>query len=270
MSRRRFLQASAAVAATAVTGRAAADCAPRVRIRHHQVPWSGRQALRVVHITDVHVGWSTPGVALAAAVDAARVARPHLVALTGDYVNTSLQHGETLRRFVRALPGPVVATLGNHDHWADGPGMAKLLEREGVMVLRNQWVEARPAGQALRIVGVDDARTNNHDLERAFHRVEDPGSALVLSHDPSVADEIAEHGGRLILSGHTHGGQVQVPGLTDAVGRAVGMPYMGGWYDAAKARLYVNAGLGHSRAGLRVGKGASAEVAVLDLVPQAG
>jgi len=268
MIRRKLLMTGAAAAAGTVAGLRVAHAGPaRVRIRHHTVPWRVARPVRLVHITDIHVGCSTPEAALEAAVQAAHRARPHLTVLTGDYVNSSLHHEKSLSAFVRALPGPVVATLGNHDHWADGPGMHKLLRRAGATVLANQRLATQPAGVPLHIVGVDDARSGHDDVDRAFFRVSQPHDALVLSHDPASIGSIVQRGGRLVLSGHTHGGQVQVPGLTDALGRCVGQPHLGGWHEVGAAQLYVNAGLGHSRPGMRVGPGAAAEVSVLDLVP---
>lgn len=255
------------VAATSAAGGAAYAGGPAVRVRRHRLPWRVQRPVRIVHITDIHVGWSTPKAVLMAAALAAHQAKPHLTVLTGDYVNTSLTHAETLGRFVSSLPGPVLATLGNHDHWADAPGMTKLLERAGATVLSNRSVLTQPGGAPLHIVGVDDARTDHDDSERAFYGVKAPQDALVLSHDPTSAGRIAEQGGRLILSGHTHGGQVQVPALTDAVGRYVGQPYIKGWYHVDEASLYVNVGLGHSRKGLRLGRDAAAEVSIFDLVP---
>ncbi len=255
------------VAATSAVGGAAYGCGPSVKVRRHRLPWRVKRPVRIVHVTDIHVGWSTPQAVLNAAAQAAHAARPDLTVLTGDYVNTSLTHAETLSTFVSSLPGPVFATLGNHDHWADAVGMTKLLQKAGATVLSNRSVLAQPGGAPLHIVGVDDARTDHDDSEQAFHGMDNPEHALVLSHDPTCAGRIAEQGGRLILSGHTHGGQVQIPGLTDAVGRAVGQPYIKGWYHVDKASLYVNVGLGHSRRGFRVGPDAAAELSVFDLVP---
>jgi len=147
--------------------------------------------------------------------------------------------------------------------------VTRALEAGGATVLQNASLLARPAGSPLAVVGVDDARSGHDDVEAAFHRVDAPAHALVLSHDPGASGRVVEGGARLVLSGHTHGGQVRVPGLTDALGRCAGQPYLGGWYEVGDGRVYVNAGLGHSRPGLRLGPGAAAEVAVIDLVPLA-
>ncbi|MEQ8278211.1 MAG: metallophosphoesterase [Deltaproteobacteria bacterium] len=237
----------------------------RLRVTRHEVPWRTRRRVRVAHLTDVHVGWSTPPAMLAAAVEATIEARPDLVVLTGDYVNHSLTHASRLEAFVRALPGPKLATLGNHDHWTDAKAIAELLTRAGAKVLVNGRAEA--AG--VSVVGIDDSVTHHHDVEAAFAGAPD-ADHLVLSHSPGIAVPIVEQGGaRLILSGHTHGGQVRVPVLTAAVARRRGMPFLSGSTAVDDALLYVNAGLGHTRRGLRYGRGTAPELALFDLVPRA-
>ena len=83
----------------------------RVHSSHHRVHWPLGRALRVAHLTDIHVGLSTPSRTLAEAAALTWAARPDLVVLTGDYVNHSLDHLDGLGHFVRSLPGPVVARL---------------------------------------------------------------------------------------------------------------------------------------------------------------
>ena len=265
MTRRKFLTLTAATAATGAAGLALAG-SNQVRLTRHQVSWPCPRGIRVAHLTDLHVGWGTPAHLLRQAVELTRRARPHLVVLTGDYLNHSLKRLPALKRFVRALPRPCVATLGNHDHWS-GPGDIRYaLERLGVTVLRNENVTIDVAGQRLQLVGVDDGMTGHHDIARAFRGVRHPKRALVLSHYGETADEIVEAGGRLVLSGHTHGGQLQIPILTRAVTAAAGMRYIAGWYKVGPGRVYVSAGIGSSVIRRRVGRRAEPEVALLDLV----
>jgi uncharacterized protein len=222
-----------------------------------------RRPLRIAHATDIHVGWTTPSRVLERAARTIHDARPDVVVLTGDYVNVSQVHLARVRRFVEMLPRPVVATLGNHDHWAGAAAIARALTAAGAKVLRN---EAMTVGD-LTIVGVDDARSGNDDVDRAFHGVDRPEDALVLQHAPTGTHSIAKRRGRMVLSGHTHGGQIVVGKVTSRIARAVGEPYLSGWFDIGPTKLYVNAGLGH--APLRRGKTAHAEVAIFDLVPSA-
>ncbi|MCA9668569.1 MAG: metallophosphoesterase [Myxococcales bacterium] len=242
--------------------------AHRITVRRHHVPWPGLSPLRLVHLTDLHIGRATPDAVLQTALAQTSLLRPDLVVLTGDYLNHSLKHIGELERFLRALPRPCVASLGNHDHYSGVEVITGTIERHGIPVLRNNSQRVSLAdGRVLEVVGVDDAFTGRHDVERAFDGVEDAASALVLSHSPAAADEIAARGGRLILSGHTHAGQLNTPRIERAVKRLTRQRYIAGWYDLAHgARLYVNAGLGASAISLRLGAAATPEVALLELV----
>ncbi len=266
MTRRKFLTLTALTAASVGAVGVAESAPQKVRRTRYQISWPGVRGLRIAHITDLHVGWGTPKHLLEQTLTITRLARPHLVVLTGDYLNHSLKRLPRLERFIAALPRPCVATMGNHDHWSDDVAIQRALERHGVLVLRNKNVTMRLAGRRLPVVGVDDGLTRHHDVERAFSGVAEPGRALVLTHYGETADEIVEKGARLVLAGHTHGGQVNLPILTTAVTRMVGMRYVAGWYTVGKGKLYVNAGIGSSFIRRRLGRRAIPEVALMDLV----
>jgi predicted MPP superfamily phosphohydrolase len=235
----------------------------RVHVSHHRVHWPLGRAVRVAQLTDIHVGLSTPSRTLEEAAALTRAARPDLVVLTGDYVNHSLDHLEGLDRFVRSLPGPIVATLGNHDYWSGAEPIVATLRAAGACVLRNESEVLRLRGVHLPVVGVDDSTTQHHDVPRALAAVSAP--ALVLTHNPRIAGGIAAGGrARLIMCGHTHAGQVAVPLLTPMAFRASGMRHFAGRYTEGAATIYVSAGLGHST--LRLGRTARPEVAIFDLV----
>jgi predicted MPP superfamily phosphohydrolase len=221
---------------------------------------SFRTRARVVHLTDLHVGPTTPRLFLATVARRVRELEPDLVVLTGDYVNVTTYYLRRVTELVLQLPQPCVAVLGNHDHWTDAEGVRSALEEGGARVLRNESIHV--AG--LTVVGVDDGRSGHADVDRAFARVSDPETALVLSHFPSTADEIAKKRAPLVLSGHTHAGHVVVPRVTAALARLAGNPYLHGFHRVGpRTDLYVNAGLGHSLPGLRLG--ARPEIAVFDL-----
>jgi len=239
-------------------------------VTHHLVAWPGlARRVRVAQVTDIHAGVSTPLRCLRQALSAVRQAGPDVVVLTGDFLNRSLRYVERLQRFLKVLPKPCVAVLGNHDYWSDADGVSAALQSEGVHVLRNEAMVLDGEGFTLEIVGIDDWTTHHDDIPRAFADVARPENALVLSHHPRSAETIAEFGGRLILSGHTHGGQIYVPMITRAIGRMGGHRYLIGWYDvSAQTRLYVCAGIGSGVVGLRAGRSAIPEVAIFDLIPE--
>lgn len=281
LTRRQFIHAAGAAGATVATaGWAGAGCAalprsgpavaaalPGHRLTRYPLAFGATRPrpLRVVHITDLHVGMGTPTERLWQAVASVRQAAPDLVVLTGDYLNHTLTHLERLRRLVAALPRPCVATLGNHDHWSGAEAITDALESVGARVLANQSTVISTKAGDVPVVGIDDGYTEHEDVDRAFAGVARPEDALVLSHFPETADAIAARGGRLILSGHTHGGHVNVRGVSPIVYRGAGLRYVSGWYTVGDARLYVNAGLGTSWFRLRAGPGTAPEVAIFDL-----
>jgi predicted MPP superfamily phosphohydrolase len=167
---------------------------------------------------------------------------------------------------IERLPRPCVATLGNHDHWAGAAAIRRSLEGQGVVVLQNHHESISLRGsRRLVVVGVDDGFTKHHDVARALAGVHRPEQALVLTHDPDTADAIVQGGARLVLAGHTHGGQVHIPRVTRALSRMVGNRYLAGWYKVGRGRLYVNVGIGSSFIRWRAGRRTVPEVAVMDL-----
>lgn len=269
MTRRKFLSLAAAAAATSVGGVALVkNVRRRVEVNWHRVGLPGAEGLRVVQVTDLHAGWGVSDEVLEEASEHVRQLDPDLVVLTGDYVNHSLKYLDRATSFVERLPRPCVATLGNHDHWAGAREIIDALEAEDVIVLQNSHIHVDCGHKALTVVGVDDAFTGRDDVTRAFDGIESPDQALCLSHDPNSADDIMAHGARLVLAGHTHGGQIDVPMITPVIARAIGNRYLAGWYDVGPGRLYVNVGLGSSASRWRVGKRAAPEVAVFDIVDE--
>jgi predicted MPP superfamily phosphohydrolase len=240
-------------------------------LSRHDVPIRGldpaHDGLKIAHLTDVHVGMITPKKRIRRAVELANESKPDLVFLTGDYVCYNRKHvarmGEQLRGLVAGTA--VIATLGNHDYWTDGEGCARELRNNGYDVLINQHTELFVRGAPLTVVGIDDAITKHDDAEKAFAGVR-TRTRLCLSHCPERADQAAERGANLVVSGHTHGGQVNVKGVTERIYRRITKRrYLSGWYDIGETALYVNRGVGQSSIPLRAGEGARCEVAIFTL-----
>jgi predicted MPP superfamily phosphohydrolase len=210
----------------------------------------------------------TPEARLVAAVLAANDFEPDVVCLTGDYIAHSLRYLDRLAHALAQLEAPVLATMGNHDHWQDARAVGRALEKAGVDVLWNESRRMEVAGASWQIVGLDDAVTANHDVERAFRDVGE-GPTVVLSHLAEVAPECDPKGSGLMLSGHTHGGQVQVGKVTHHVLRRMGHDYVDGWYTSGETAIYVNRGIGASVFPFR-NKHARAEVAGIELSPHNG
>ncbi len=230
---------------------------PGLDLRHDGV--------RIAQLSDVHVGRLTPPDHVRAAVRLANDARPDLIVMTGDYVCWRKHEISAMERQLAGLDGRVFATLGNHDYFTSGRGVARALERNGYRVLRNQSAAPRVRGVAMHLIGIDDPVTRHHDLDAAFARTPASGSRIALCHCPEQVDGILERGASLVLSGHTHGGQVFVRGITDRIAQRMGRRYLGGLYEFEQGSLYVTPGVGFSGVRIRAGHGTRAEVCVFTL-----
>lgn len=203
--------------------------------------------LRVAQLSDLHIGSGVPDGRIIAAVNAVNAEAPDLVVLTGDFVTTRADPKERVTHLLERIEAPSWSVLGNHDHWSGASGVVTALERANIGVLQNQHTELRVKGAPFFVVGVDDSTTKNADVAAAFAGTRTESSRLVLTHTPSCARELPAWQDVLCLSGHTHGGQLDVPKLTAGVFKSAGQPWYRGQYDVRGNQLYVNRGLGFGR-----------------------
>lgn len=239
-------------------------------VTEHEVRVKGldprHDGVRIAQLSDIHVGNMTPASHVRAAVEVANAARPDLVLLTGDYVcwrRHEAAMAEEQLAGLRALR--VLAVLGNHDYFTWGRGVASALEKNGYEVLRNQHTVVELNGAPLQLVGVDDPVTRHDDLDAAFKGTHENQPKVVLCHAPDAAPRLAQRGADLVLSGHTHGGQIYIKGITDRLMKKIGLHYRRGHFAFGKTNLYVTPGVGFSGVTRRHGEGTDAEVAVLTL-----
>jgi predicted MPP superfamily phosphohydrolase len=216
----------------------------------------------IAHLTDLHVKGERSTRRLKKAIGILNELAPDFVALTGDYVRYSTEAFVHLPDSLRGLKPRAFATLGNHDHWLDAEGVRAALHLAGVSVLTNESRTLDVRGAPLHVVGIDDRLTHHDDVNAAFAGVPSSGTRVVLSHIPEVADEIGHHGSALVLSGHTHGGQIHVPRVTATIFRNIGRRYMRGFFRIGGQVLYVSTGLGAS---VPIRLGSPTEVAVFVL-----
>ncbi len=229
--------------------------------------------LRVVHLTDQHVGAVTSMRVQLAAVEAANAAAPDVVCLTGDFVCHSQAYLQDLCEVVRAFRAPVFAVLGNHDYWSGANPVARALTKAGAVVLRNQHTVVDVAGARLQVVGVDDAYTGHADVLRAVRGLDPSLPSIGLSHIAEEADRLWSVGVPFVLSGHTHAGQITVARLHElSLGRVAGHRYVHGLYGSrtGDGAVYVGAGIGAAVMPLRIGDRGQREVAVFELGTEPG
>jgi len=228
--------------------------------------------VRVVHLTDLHVGCVTPMRVQRVAVELTNRQRPDLVAITGDFVAHTQRYLDQLQSIVESIAAPVFCVLGNHDHWAGAEEVREALRRAGAEVLSNQHTLITVAGQRLQIVGLDDAYTSNASWRDAVRGLRRDLPSLGLSHIAEEAEALWQAGVPLVLSGHTHGGQLTVARLHEvAIGRLAGHKYVHGLYGTRRSTrpgqgaVYVGAGVGAAVMPLRLGERSRREVTVFEL-----
>jgi predicted MPP superfamily phosphohydrolase len=231
--------------------------------------------LRVAHLTDQHVGRITPFAVQMAAVEMTNAEKPDLVVITGDFVCHSQLYLDQLTEMVSKFDAPVVGVLGNHDHWSGADEVRLALQRGGVEVLRNRHTTITLRGQRLQIVGLDDAYTGHARRDEAVKGLRKDLPSLGLSHIAEEADGLWRAGVPLVLSGHTHGGQVTVARLHElALGKLAGHKYVHGLYGSRSRRrhddephgaVYVGAGIGAAVMPLRLGERGRREVTMFEL-----
>jgi predicted MPP superfamily phosphohydrolase len=222
---------------------------------------------RIGQISDVHCGPHTPATRVRGWVERLNALDLDLMTVTGDLIT----HGESHVRDVAAALGElrardgVFACMGNHDYFTDGERFVRELTTRGLTVLRNQGVVVERDGARLYVAGVDDTWTKRHDVGRALADRPAGVPTILLAHDPNLFPAAAAHDVDLTLSGHTHGGQLAVPGVRRLSLARFMTEFTSGLYRSGRSWLYVNRGAGTTGPPVRLG--APAELAVLELRP---
>lgn len=203
---------------------------------------------RLVQLSDLHLGdWLQPA-QLHDLILFINQQQPDLIAITGDFVtdDPALVADDllTLLKLLKARDG-VVAVLGNHDHWTDPALIRQVLQRSGIVELRNNSMTIERRGEPLCLAGVDDISVHADDLEHVLKRLPGSGAAILLAHEPDFADvSAASRRFDLQISGHSHGGQVVLPFLGPLRLPPYGRKYPMGRYQVGSMLLYTNRGVG--------------------------
>ncbi|MEM9195806.1 MAG: metallophosphoesterase [Myxococcota bacterium] len=232
--------------------------------------------VRVAHLTDQHVGRVTPLSVQRAAVELTNAQNPDLIALTGDFVCHSQAYLDQLGEVIAGFDAPVFAVLGNHDYWSGASEVRRVLHRAGAEILDNAHTTITIRGDKLQVLGLDDAYTGHADRRKALKGLDRSAPTLGLSHIAEEADGLWDAGVSLVLSGHTHAGQITLARLHElAVGKIAGHKYVHGLYGCrsrqrADGAVYVGAGIGAAVMPLRIGERARREVALFDLGHEPG
>jgi len=279
VSRRRFIGSGVAITAVAsATGGSivgVANARAPSRTSHIGVPMrnvrEGLRGLRIVHLTDIHVGPTVGYTYVRDVVTRTNALSPDIIVITGDLVDDAVDHlrdaVDPLRE-LRAAHGVYFVT-GNHEYYAGATAWMAYLPELGIRVLRNEHVTIERNGERLHIVGIDDYTahqfTDGHgaDIDAAVAGCDPDVPTILLAHQPVQVSEAARAGIDLQLSGHTHGGQIRpfdflVP---------LAQPYVHGLHKhTERTWIYVSRGTGYWGPPMRLG--APSEIAVVEFLAE--
>ncbi|MFT5685660.1 MAG: putative MPP superfamily phosphohydrolase [Myxococcota bacterium] len=208
----------------------------------------GTPPLRLAFLSDLHIGPTTPPALLDAAFACVTDWAPDILALGGDYVflEASEAVAAELSRRVAAVPAAVkVAVMGNHDLWTFHHRLEDALTRAGATVLTNDALRLPAPHADVALLGIDDPWTGSPDAETAVTACGDASVRIALSHSPDGVPLLSESRADLILCGHTHGGQIALPGgVPLVVPGPMGKVWPWGLHRLADGWLFVSRGLG--------------------------
>lgn len=227
--------------------------AERVGVRLKRLP-EQFDGFRIAQLSDLHFGpyMGRPGIERA--VQLAQSFRPDLIVLTGDFVSHPLgqsngpagaRHAEPCADVLATLSGAqTLAVLGNHHHWNDARIVEGALKAHGIKVLRNSALPLERGPSRIWIAGIDYALVGAADLRWTLHQVPTSEATILLAHEPDFADRAARFPVDLQLSGHSHGGQVRLPGVGAVILPAMAQRYPQGLNRVGSLQVYTNRGIG--------------------------
>lgn len=250
-----------------------------IEVNDHILPvadlGAGFDGFRIVHLSDLHCSRRLPDEYLQQVIAQVQETPADVVVVTGDFVQKGFRYVEQAADCLQALVRrtSVYAVLGNHDHSIRNAlgirrhrhlarTIASALTNRGVHVLINESVNLRRGRDTLHLVGVDDLWSRRCDLNRAFAGLDDRTPRLVLAHNPRTVERLEGRRCDVMLSGHTHGGQVNWPGLGRIALSRKTRRFAAGLYRHEQTHLYVNKGVGF---GLQFRFGVRPEIAVIEL-----
>jgi hypothetical protein len=212
------------------------------------------RGVRIVQISDFHYAEFTEAYFLREMVQQVNRLQPDLVLLTGDFISFGplpYSYARTHMPECAAILSGITcpqrwAILGNHDTQVGPEYVIGPLRDHGIPVLRNQYHPIERDGGRLWLAGLGSACLNDSFPDRGIPRQAIGGKdpIIVLAHEPDILPEIARYNVDLMLSGHTHGGQIRIPFLPPLILPDFGKNFVEGLFRHGGTQLYVNRGIG--------------------------
>lgn len=223
---------------------------------------------KIAHISDLHS--RNFGKKEKELIRSLKELNPEFIFITGDLVDWETRNLASCRNFWKELsknfPEKIFGVFGNHDH--KNPkfkDIRNFLKESGIKILENEAVKIRKNGDMVYLIGLDDPHEDRDNIDKAMAGINELLPKILLAHSPEVFRRVRERNLDLILVGHTHGGQVNIPFITD-----VFLPlkhekkYKRGIFKENSTYLYVNRGIGTTLLPIRFNS--PPEIALITLI----
>lgn len=240
-----------------------------VQINEYEVPVAhlppAFEGYRIAHLTDLHLGLLVSRQFVKEVVSTVNDVGADMIACTGDYVHDTSDEVRAVWPLLSRLHAPdgALAVLGNHDHWADEEESLRLLESSGMSV-RHRVRPIVRGDDRLLIFGAGDHYEDTFGEGALPSKLGERDALVVLAHNPDSADFKGKGRVDLMLSGHTHGGQVRVVGWGAPILPVENKLYDQGLKRVEQTSLFISRGIGWAIAPVRFA--CAPEIAVLTLV----
>jgi len=205
------------------------------------------RGFKVAFLADLHHGPRTGLDYLRGAITRVSEWKPDAVLLGGDYVHSSPTYIAPVFELLKTLRSPYgsFGVLGNHDHWQSAKDTRAAMRASGIVDLTNVSVVITCGPGRLRLAGVGDLWEDTQNLSSALEGATQNDATILLSHNPDFAEQLFDPRVSLMLSGHTHGGQVHIPLFGPPIlPSAFGQKYAAGLVQGPATQVFVSRGIG--------------------------
>lgn len=221
-------------------------------LEHLSIP-PGLDQLKIIQFSDTHLGFHYNLDQLRNLVDTIQKQKPEIIVFTGDLIDAPHQYHFTneLPTILNQLEAPLGKywIYGNHDHGGYGTEkIREVMERGGFQLLKNRHVSIPKGGDTFILAGLDDIMLGRPDIEETLNNADPSLFTLLLVHEPDIAEQLQSYPINVQLSGHSHGGQIQLPFYGPLVTPPYAQKYIEGHHHFDQGLdLYVNKGIGTTR-----------------------